>query len=433
MPFEYFQNAFDNGMAYAQPNSMYRDLEQAFINQQWDNTTAIITVQEQQSIGSTEYNEMEVWISSVVGTTSTGAKDGYDFQTLIFRDINHTPVRGLYYQFDHNYWLTYFNNKFDSVSEAVSVRRCNNQLRMIDPANGSVFTCPCVVDYDMASPSIQVSRNIITPNNHAVIMVQGNADTFRLFTINTRFILGGRPFKLYAYQNTLNSGEPPYQPTLLYLDLYLDELHAEDNLELQLADNGVYAYTVDMVSEDMQLTQGSVGVLEAKVLLNGQEVDRNLVWTSDNEEVVSLVDNTYVVNGEVGEKAVITATLMGNSLVYATVTIEVSNNIGVSSEVIIEPAFSKIREYETIDFAVQLAYGGSVITNPSSTTVSLAANEEVLENEYLSITQTSNNSYAVNCLKRSQTGATLYVRATSDTHNIDEQTAIDIDLVSMFG
>ena len=34
-------------------------------------------------------------------------------------------------------------------------------------------------------------------------MVQGNEDVYRLFKLNTRYILGGRPFKLLSYQNAI--------------------------------------------------------------------------------------------------------------------------------------------------------------------------------------------------------------------------------------
>ena len=86
---------------------------------------------------------------------------------------------------------------------------------------------------------------LLTPNNHATVMVQGNADTIRLFKLNTRYILGGRPFKLWAYQNALNPNLSTDYDTLLYLDLYLDEEHDGDDIANQLADNSSMDYSGD--------------------------------------------------------------------------------------------------------------------------------------------------------------------------------------------
>lgn len=169
-------------------------------------------------------------------------KDPRDYLSFVFRDINHKTTRGLLYSFDNNYWMVHDSGEFDGLPHCCGVRRCNNSMRIKD--GDSILSIPCIVDYDMASPSAQVSTYIITPNNHAVVMVQGNADTLRLFKINTRYILGGRPFKLLSYQNAINSADIP-TPTLLYLDLYLDEAHSGDDIENQLADNSSIDYPID--------------------------------------------------------------------------------------------------------------------------------------------------------------------------------------------
>lgn len=231
------------------PNNYYRDLTQEYINSQWDNTSAKTpenggALLEQNGIGSNEYNPVEAWLAPTVATTSTGQKDTIDFLQLIFRDIDHFVVRGLYYKFDSNVWIVHDSGKFDGLPRGVGVRRCNNVMRIKDEVNDAIFSAPCVVDYDMQSPSAQVSTPIITPNNHAVVMVQGNEDVYRLFKLNTRYILGGRPFKLLAYQNAINAyGDN--KPTLLILELYLDEAHAGDDIENQLADNSSSDYPMD--------------------------------------------------------------------------------------------------------------------------------------------------------------------------------------------
>lgn len=231
------------------PNDYYRDLTQSFIDAQWSNTSAKTPengggLLEQAEIGSTEYCCVQAWVAPTVATTSTGYKDTADFLQLIFRDINHLSIRGLYYQFHDDFWIVHDSGEFDGLPRGVGVRRCNNVMRIKDDVNDTTFSAPCVVEYDMQSPSPQVSTPIITPNNHAVVMVQGNEDVYRLFKLNTRYILGGRPFKLLSYQNAINSVGIK-KPTLLYLDLYLDETHTGDDIENQLADNSSVDYPMD--------------------------------------------------------------------------------------------------------------------------------------------------------------------------------------------
>lgn len=240
----------------AKPNDYYDDLAQAFVNQSWTNTAAKTpenggAIYEQADIGSTEYNEIEAWVKTAVGDVTSGLKDSRDFLRLYFRDIHHLCKRGQYYKFNGCYWIVNDYSPFNGIAQEVGIRRCNNAMRIRDPLDDSIFEIPCVVDYDMISPSAQVSRYIITPNNHAIIKVQGNDDTLRLFKLNTRYMFGGRPFKLYAYQNALNYSEADDKSTYLELDLYLDELHDKDDIENGIAYNGDDSYSSSVNESDL--------------------------------------------------------------------------------------------------------------------------------------------------------------------------------------
>lgn len=73
MSFRFFDNIINHNIDTI-PNDIYRNLEQEYINMQWDNTTALYTVQEEEDIGSSVYNDLEVWIVPTVADTSTGLK-----------------------------------------------------------------------------------------------------------------------------------------------------------------------------------------------------------------------------------------------------------------------------------------------------------------------------------------------------------------------
>ena len=431
MVLPFFENGLDNGIIQT-PNNYFRDQQQAAIDQQWDCTSAKYTIKEQADFGSDLYNDIEVWIDYVVGLGSRGTTNGDDFRQLIFRDINYQVKRGLYYQFDGNTWIVYFSDEYSSLSKDAGVRRCNNVMRIIDPENGSVFSIPCVVDYDMTSPSVQVSSYILTPNNHATIMVQGNADTLRLFKLNTRYILGGRPFKLLAYQNALIDESIAPTPTLLYLDLYLDEIHANDDIANQLADNGEYQYAVEIDSADMELTNGATGVLTASITLNGEEVNREIIWSSNDSNIVTIDrQGNYQVVGTDGQYCTITATLQGNSSVAASIKIAVVGTESLQAKIVLDPSFSKIRQYETVDFAVKASYG-SQLYEPGDVVISLSENSVVLSNQYLSI-QGNQGNYQVIGLQIAPTPQTLYVSVQNDTPEFIATGQFQIEVTSMMG
>lgn len=335
------------------PNDYYRDLAQAFLDSQWENTAARSPEQggpifEQQSIGLDVYCPVEAWIKPTVGDVTSGIRDSRDYLKLVFKDINHTSVRGLYYKFMQDFWIVNDYNEFTDLVQDVGIRRCNNQMRIVDPDNGSIFSIPCVIDYDMASPSAQVSQNIITPNNHAVVKVQGNEDTLRLFKLNTRYIFGGRPFKLYGYQNALNYDLDRQTPTYLELDLYLDEIHDKDDLERQLADNGNYIYSVSIDSNGISNVTGYTSSLTATVMLNGVEVNRDVCWKSSNDKVVQINNlGQYKIVGKTGQSASILAYLGDDDNITCEIPVAVSDVAIENGKIVLNQEFEKIRQNET--------------------------------------------------------------------------------------
>ena len=431
MPFDFFENGLNNGIIQP-PNDYFRNQQQAAIDQNWDVTTAKYTIKEQLDIGSDIYNDIEVWINYVIGMTSRGLSNGDDFRQLLFKDINHQVKRGLYYQFDSNYWITYFTDAYSSVGVDIGVRRCNNIMRIIDPQNGSIFTAPCVVEYDMSSPYRQVNTNILTPNNHATIMVQGNSDTLRLFKLNTRYILGGRPFKLLGQQNALLDESISATPTLIYLDLYLDELHAKDDIEHKIADNGDYSYTIAISADDMELTMGSEGKFNAIVALNGQEVNRQIQWKSSDSDIAAIDGNgDYKVVGVDGQQCTITANLNGNPLVADSIKIKIADVDKSQVKIIVDPSFERIRQYETIAFEIKTVYGSQEI-DPDETTVSLAENTQLLSNNYLTINKNGNN-YQITSKEIAHTTQTLYIHTKNNTPQFESDIVYPIEAVSMLG
>ena len=430
----FFENALRAGMIQM-PNESMRELQQAAMNDMWEVTTAKYTVLEQDDFGPLAFHEIEVWFDYVVGVTSTFMKNGNDYRKLIFRSIDHECTRGRYYKFDGSYWLVDFTDPTITVQKFVTVRRCNNWLRMIDPENGAIVQWPCVIDYDATSPSPQVGSNIITPNNHLIVMVQGNKETSRLFKLNTRFMFGGRPFKLQSFQNALMPNDETEQTNLLYLDLYLDELHDKDNQELQLADNGEVNYVVQIDSSDknIKVAVGKTGKFDAVVLLNGQEVKRDIVWLSSAPDTISVdSEGNYTVLSNSPASVVVTAHISGNLEVNDFINIEIVNQEDIVPVVNIVPDFTKIRQYEIIEFNVEMIYDGKPVQDIVST-VSLSKNEQIVNNKYLSIQDMGNNQYTIEAVNIADVPQLLYVTVESVDRQMSAKKTVSLEVVSMMG
>lgn len=390
MNLTYFQNAVDN--KYLQmPNEQYRDIQQAFYDEQWDNTTARIEILEQDYIGAKTFHKIDAWINKAIGSTTTFAKTGEDFRQLVFRKIDKQFVRGLLYKFENSYWITDFTNPSQGLAADINVRRCNNWMRIIDPENGAIYSEPCVIDYDATSPSVQTSTHIITPNNRLGVWVQANENTLRLFKLNTRYIFGGRAFKLNAYQNALLKDLDVPLPTFLALDLYLDEAHAKDDIENQVAYNGDYDYILNFEPQNVEVKQGDVGTLTPVLTLNSVSVNRQLNYISSDKNIVEVdEEGNYTVLGKSGNKAIVKVWLEGNLNVNASIEFNIVDQPQDIIDIDVVPYFEKIRQYETIRFVVTVTQNGAIVNTPVE--IQLQQNETMLS--VLSIGQ---NEYELNC------------------------------------
>ena len=280
----------------------------------------------------------------------------------------------------------------------------------------------------MTAPSNKVTTAIITPNNHASVKVQENATTKRLFTTNTRCIIGGRPFRLTGMQNAVNQFINNPAVGLMELDFFLDEIWDTDDLVNSVADNGTYDYSVDIVGDSMNLTNGATGQLYAHVLLNGDEVDRTVVWSSSDSSAVTIdEDGNYSVVGASGQEVIITACLSGNSEATDTITISIVDEEEATIELVLSPLITTIREYETVAVEVNCLYNGSMVT-PDEVTLTLPSGI----GSYLTYTQTDNVFY-LSCVRRYPDIITLTFEATSASPAFTQQKSIDVKLTNILG
>lgn len=336
---EFFNNYINH---YAEsPNDVWRNLQQATITSLFEDTTIKRTILEEKVPFNQEYQEIEAWVGTVTDSTTNTEKDSNDYRALYFENCTHDVGRGLYYQYDNNYWLVYDSSTdLESISN-VKIRRCNNRLKWIDKNSGELLDYPCIIEYTLSATQPGVTADITTIGGRVSIIVQGNEKT-RKIKKNTRFIFGEQAYKFNNWNNYMMSDYDAKTATLLFMDFTVDNVQPTDDLENGIADSTEYKYMVKILEEDFSQIKGFAGKLNAIVILNGQEVERNIIWKSEDENIIS-VDNegNYTLLGENGQSCKIYACIE-NSNVCSFITIEIEEEIIEKSDIVIDPLITEI-------------------------------------------------------------------------------------------
>lgn len=336
---EFFNN-YMKGYAES-PNDSWRNLQQATITSLFEDTTIKRTILEEKTPFNQEYQEIEVWIGTVTDSTTNTEKDSNDYRALYFEDCNHDVGRGLYYQYENNYWIVYDSSTdLESISN-VKIRRCNNRLKWIDKNSGELFDYPCIIEYTLSATQPSVTADITTIGGRVSIIVQGNEKT-RKIKKNTRFIFGEQAYKFNNWNNYMMTDYDAKTAPLLFMDFTVDTNQPTDDLENGIADSTEYKYMIKILEEDFSQTKGFTGKLNAIVTLNGQEVERNIIWKSEDENII-FVNNegNYALVGENGQKCKIYACIE-NSNICSFITIEIEENIIEKSDIVIDPLITEI-------------------------------------------------------------------------------------------
>lgn len=151
-------------------------------------------------------------------------------------------------------------------------------------------------------------------------------------------------------------------------------------------------------------------MLESQVLLNGEEVERDILWYSTNWRIVNInKKGEYTVLSSFGECQIV-GYLKGNKEVYDSINIKIVDEENVTPKLIVQPAFNQVRQFESIQFKIEVNYGSKVISNPSMLSLSLAENEIVLFNDYINIEQNDNYIFTITGKKVSNNPQFIYIK-----------------------
>lgn len=351
MALAFFENFVDN-LAQS-PADREFDLVNAYVDSQWHNSTLWHKVEQETEIGSFKFEPVEVWLNTVSDFTNNIIKNASDFRRLMFKDNRTEIERGRYYKFNKNYWLVYEDTTSESPYAEVLVRRCNNVAKWIDYDSGRIIEQPCVLEYYISATNSKVDKDIITQNSSLTLVLQGNEYTHKLKP-NQRMIFNGVAYKYIAINNYMQNNYVDEGVHLLWLDIDRDIEKPTDDLINNIADRFEYNFAVDIQGAPSEQIDGFSGQLTANVMLNGEEIDKSVVWSSSKFATIDQ-DGNYTLKGNAGDVAQITATFGSFS---HTVNIDIVDVPITQNEIVVTPLFDYVAEGDTIEFDVLLYSNG---------------------------------------------------------------------------
>lgn len=345
------------------PNEEWRQSHQSFIDSTWNNTTLLKTVEEETSIGSNVFNNIEVWKNSISEFAINTIKNAKDFRRLFFQNQTHEVLRGLKYKFNNNVWLCYEETTEEEPYQEISVRRCNNICKWVDKDTGEIIEEPCILDYETSSVNVVYTKDVATANSKVILILQGNEKTHKLIK-NQRFIFSGVPYKFNAYNNYMQQDYITKDVPLLFLDCYLDQEMPSDDMINNIANRYDYTYYLSIQQDNIEQVSGFSGQLTEQVTYNNNIVNMGVVWSSSDDSIVTIDSNgNYnIIGTTVGSSVTITCAIDGNSNVYDTITITIVNSV-VSEKILIVTQVTELSQYDSVTINANVYNNGEKQTD----------------------------------------------------------------------
>lgn len=220
------------------PSDSYRDLIQETIKAQWDNTTQLSLIKEENYPFNQEYIEYEALISTISDVTINTEKIIGDYINILFKDCDHIQnYKGQKYLYNNDTYLCYDKmNKLTQVSDFKCIR-CNNVMNWIDRENKDICTEPIFLGYEVSSTNNQISKEGTIGNSRLIIFCQANEKT-KSISLNQRFIFQHKSvFKVEEINNYNQESGTNGDVTFLKFHMVKDTINPQiDNVELNLAD-----------------------------------------------------------------------------------------------------------------------------------------------------------------------------------------------------
>lgn len=233
------------------PKEYWHNLEQGFIDDAWENSTQIANdLYKQPEIGAPlNITDWEIQVAQHAPALDPTSNINF-YRTedqavkFLFKNIDTRLTNGIYYHWNGNYWMSYYEYDDTTYQSYCVAVRCDNELKFKDPIGGAIKSWPCRVDNQATASKYKETDYIMTPNNNYICYVQRNSETERVFRLNRRFLIGGggennnlRPFKIIGLMNS-HKDASHQTANILYLLMQLDEIDNRDDMINGVAYNG---------------------------------------------------------------------------------------------------------------------------------------------------------------------------------------------------
>lgn len=348
------------------PTKTYYDDFVAISEQTFDNAPNVKynEIQYEVHYGQRDFKPIPMVRVEPVVSYNTGIQVGDDYQVFIFTPDFPEPYYGMKFKWGRNYYLVTNVDKGSGLSTSAEVRRCNNTLRFFDE-NGNKIYEPCILDQVLRFTNNNDTMTIVTGKAEQYVWCQRNSRTVRIKP-NDRFLFGVPEqrigFRLYAggLGNSLNTitGDD-HSPTLT--QFYIEEYeinYQEDDIENGFASAERYEYSIDISENNTYFDIGSTAVLNAVVYRGKEVVNKEVIWTSSDDEILSITDNTLttISAGEV----TLYATMKDNKDVYGSISVTVLDSESEDDvyKILINPDINYVLERETISITACLYKNG---------------------------------------------------------------------------
>jgi hypothetical protein len=417
MPYTYTQI---QSSLVKQPKETYIEDFAERLKTGFENSSDWFTIQEETSLGSEEYQDVDARINYVIAA-ETGEKMSDDFKMLWFRDTSHTVRLGTMFYFNDNYWLTINTEKIKSLTTAVTVKRCNNTLRWMDE-KGGIYNVPCT----MADPLVRENRDYATTGSAVVnvsgvieVMVQFNEKTNKI-KANQRFLFGN-PDNWYCYKifgagvNNINlmKTEDFYSSGLIRYSMGGWQLNEDtDDLINGICDVYQNFYSLQVSPSSLLVNIGEQVNLSYSITNNGRYETGDVVWESSNPSAVEVVAG--LIRPKQLGLSTITASLKNNESVHVEIPVEVVIEPSINWEIRISPKDNYVLEGTRKIFTTNLYLNNADSHSPF--TYSIVSGGVPVSNYVF--TAITSNTFSIDNIEK-YLGEYLVIRCLSGTYQKD--------------
>lgn len=278
-----FYTAYIDSMAVT-PKQEWSANYQAALDDFWDNTNTVETIQAQVAVGSKQYIDEPVQLTSTA-IGNTGANLGDFWRKIIHKNqATATNYMGKYYQIDGKYWLTVNTNTVIGAVKDSVLRLCNQTLKWIDKS-GILHSWACVLEENKltyTNPDTG-TKEVSQVAADMVMLVQQNDET-KLIPINQRFIFDGK-----AYQ--VKQINPHICPT--YLMIYLNAVQFQEGDDA--VNNIAYATEIAPLQNGVRILPQIWKISQSQTQEYSVYVYANGEPTSQTFAISAVYDNTKAI------------------------------------------------------------------------------------------------------------------------------------------